>query len=164
METMIKSDPAPVRRGDLVFVLLGEQFEEATAAILTTTLRQVGLCVKLIGLAGQKPSGKNGLAFYPDLTLREALKMANNAACVILPCSASALKLVEGDPRIADFFQKSCAAGAQFIVSNIDLIEKTGLKNLSISDEQIVTYGAQSDLLSFAGKIAADLSNACGMR
>ena len=160
---MSKLDSISGRATNYTFVLWGEQFDEATAAIMTTKLRQAGLCVKLVGVAGRRPIGRNGLALYPDMVLGEALDVAEQAICVVLPCSATILKFVEIDPRIADFFKKTHSNGARFIVSDTNSIEQTSLEQLSLSDEDAATYESTHDIIAFADDLAADLSRRCGI-
>ncbi|MEM7129682.1 MAG: hypothetical protein AAF702_25345 [Chloroflexota bacterium] len=160
---MLKMTQTVKKKGSITFILWGEHFEEATAAIFVTKLRQAGLCVKLVGLAGQRPIGKNGLALYPDITLGEALTMAEQASCVVLPCDASTLKHIESDPRILDFFQKSRGNDAKFVVSTADSIQNTRLEKLLSYDESPSTYGTTADLLMFADSLATGLSNGYGL-
>lgn len=143
---------------NLVFVFWGEYFEEATATIFASKLRQVGLCVKIVGLMGQQACGKNGVALLPDLSLRDALSAAEKAICIVLPCSAATLKHVEADPRVGDLFHQAYANGARFVVSSRDLIEKTGLKKLFANDNYITTYEEEGDLLQYAEELAKQLA------
>lgn len=156
---MLKTKSAVKKTTHFAFVLWGERFEEATAAIFATKLRQAGLCVKLVGLAEPRPVGKNGLALCPDVSLTEALALAEKAICIILPCGVATLRRVEADPRIADFFRKAYANGARFVVPKMDVVHKTGLKRLMASDEALSTYEDESNLIVFAESLADRLAN-----
>ncbi|MEM7133539.1 MAG: hypothetical protein AAF702_45015 [Chloroflexota bacterium] len=151
------------RKDSIIFVLWGTRFEEAAATIFTTKLRQVGLCVQLVSLAGQRPVGQNGLALYPDLPLGDALRIAKKAVCVILPCSAETFRQMECDPRLSEFFHQANANDARFIVSTMDSIQKTGLKKLVIANELLSTYQNVPNLMQFADELASSLANVYGV-
>ena len=159
----VKTDRTHMSTGNCVLVLWGERFEEATAAIFTTRLRQAGLCVKLVGIAGQRPIGKNGLALYPDVSLGEAVRMAENAVCVILPCSAATLKQVEADPRMSDLYRKARVNGATFVVSKSDSLQKTRLGKMLGNDQALFAYGTADNLLTSADELMQNLANLYGM-
>lgn len=155
----------------LIFVLWGSYFDEATAIIFATKLRQAGLCVKLVGVASQLPSGKNGVALSPDLPLRDALAMSQDAICIILPCSAATLRHVAADPRIGELLQDAHANHAQFIIPSADLVENTGLKKLfgaiepssTAPSKTFLTYAQEENLPQFAKTIAERLAERHGI-
>ena len=93
-----------LKANDYVFVLWGDKFEEAAATIFVTAFREAGIRVKVIGLTAQRISGAHGLALVPDLTLDQALRLASNAVCVILPYTSRGIKRLRNDPRIMEFF------------------------------------------------------------
>jgi len=103
-----------------IFVMWGRNFEEASATIFVTELRQAGLCVKVVGLDGRYTAGEHGLALVPDLTLGQALPLAQRALCVIVPCSGAWCQRLHNDPRIIDFFQRAHGSHAQFVVGSLD--------------------------------------------
>lgn len=146
-----------------VFVLWAEHFEEAPAAIFTTRLRQAGLYVKVVGIAGQRPIGKNGLALYPDISLGEAVRMADHAVCVVLPCSAATLRHVEADPRIIDLYRKARANGATFVASTSESIQNTRLETMLGHSQALFTYGTTNNMLVRADELAQSLSNRYGV-
>ena len=88
----------PKRQGD-IFVLWGHRFDEATATILITELRKAGLRVKVVGLTRQLASGSYGLALVHDLTLEQALPLAHQTCCLIIPSKMPGIKRLEKNPR-----------------------------------------------------------------
>jgi hypothetical protein len=54
---------------DLILLLWSDRFDEAATAIFATELRQAGLAVKVVGLAGHQAAGSSGLVLGADLTL-----------------------------------------------------------------------------------------------
>jgi len=99
-----------------IFVVWGQQFDEAAATIFVTTLRQAGLRVKVVGLDGTLPVGMNGLALAPDIPLSKALPFASRAACIIMPCQASRWPWLQQDPRLLELLVKSQQAGALLVI------------------------------------------------
>lgn len=153
-------------RDRLVLVLWGKQFEEATAAIFTTKFRQSGLCVKVVGLAGMRLAGKNGLAMYPDMTLGEALAVAEQVVGIVLPCSISMLKQSEADPRLVELFNIAYQNGAKFVISTAKAFDESRLGRICLANESILnkpitSYGDQVNLLQFAEELGTELSNGC---
>lgn len=144
---------------DCVFILWGERFEENTVATFVTELRDAGLCVKVVGLAGQRSTGKHGLILYSDLTLSDALALVDRAICVVVPCSSATIKRMENDPRVPIFFQKAHANHAQFVMSTVETFDQSSLKKLAVSDEALQFYGNSIDLTTFAREVADKLSS-----
>ncbi|MFZ2359376.1 MAG: DJ-1/PfpI family protein [Anaerolineae bacterium] len=100
----------------MVFVLWADRFDETLAALFVAELRKAGLRVKLVSLAGQPSPGAYGLTLVPDLSLEQALPLAQQASCVVIPCGAAGLKRLKNDPRLQEFLVETHSAGATFIV------------------------------------------------
>ncbi len=139
-----------------VFVLWGDKFEEATAAIFTTILRKAGLRVSLVGLGGQRAAGVHGLALCSDLTLDQALLLANKAICVGVPCRS--LYRLRNDPRISNLFHQAHKNNAKFIIGQVDESDVTYQDLFPASATEIATYPDDAeDLVRFACEIARSL-------
>jgi len=145
---------------DYVFVLWGDKFEEATATIFVTAFREAGLRVKVIGLTAQRMSGAHGLALVPDLTLDQALPLAANAICVILPYSSLGIKRLRNDPRIAEFFSRANSNNARFVFGQLadTNIEEIGI--LPANPDNLLAYPDNEDLVEFARNLSGMLSSA----
>lgn len=100
----------------IAFILWADRFDETLAALFVAELRKARLRVKLVSLAGQPSSGAYGLTLVPDLTLEQALPMAQQASCVVIPCGDAGLKRLKNDPRLQEFLVQTHNAGAAFIV------------------------------------------------
>lgn len=107
----------PMNRYDhYVFVLWGDEFEEAPAAIFVAELRRAGLRVKLVGLTSRRIAGVHGLVLAPDLTLDQALPLAGQVICLIIPQAASGLQCLKNDPRLNRLFDLVCQNKARLII------------------------------------------------
>ncbi|MBE7472477.1 MAG: hypothetical protein DPW09_22640 [Anaerolineae bacterium] len=135
-----------------VFVLWGERFEEAAAAIFVTELRKAGLLVKLVGLDSGHLSGANGLKLLPDLTLGQALLRATQAICVIFPCRSADIQPFNHDPRLREFIGQAQASGARFIIKSAAELEDFELGLCPM------VYPEGEALLEFAAELAQVLS------
>jgi len=113
-------------------VLWGSSFEEMVAVIFVTALRQAGLPVQLIGLIGPHAAGVHGLALSPDMTLSEALPLARQTMCILIPCDPTTVCRIENDPRICTFFAEAAMNDALFIVSDSAAMAVTSLHTLAI--------------------------------
>lgn len=100
---------------DYCFVLWADRFDEVVAVVFVAELRRAGLRVKLVGLPGPSFVGVHGLALTPDLTLDEALALAERAACIVVPCDSPAMQRLTNDPRLAELLEQAEAGGAQIV-------------------------------------------------
>jgi len=135
-------------------VLWGASFEESVAVIFVAALRQAGLPVQLIGLIGPRAAGMHGLALSPDITLSEALPLACQTICLLLPCDAIVARRIENDPRVLTFFQEAARNDALFIVSDRVAITLTSLHKLAIPPARIMTYTTHHNLSELAHTVA----------
>lgn len=140
-------------------VLWGAGFEETAAVIFTTALRRAGLPVKVVGLVGPQAAGIHGLALHPDMTLSEALPLAGQTKCVVIPCSPATAHQMENDPRVPLFFKEAVANKAQFILSEPATITVTSLHNLAIPPTHCISYTGHDNLMRLAHTIAIALKN-----
>ena len=95
-----------------IFVLWGEGFDEAAAVLIVTALRKAGQRVKLVGLGGRCVKGMVGLGLLADLTLDEALASADQAICVVIPCTTQSFERMEVDPRLQQLLEQVRANAA----------------------------------------------------
>ncbi len=100
---------------DHCFVLWADRFDEVAAVVFVAELRRAGLWVKLVGLPGPSFVGRHGLALTPDLTLDEALALAERVACIVVPCDSPAMQRVVNDPRLAELLEQAEAGRAQIV-------------------------------------------------
>jgi len=140
-----------------VFVLWGDRFREAEAAIFVTRLREAGLRVKVVGVTPYQLDGAHGLALVPDLSLDQALPLATQALGVIIPATLAGLKRLQHDPRIREFFQQADHHRAQFVLGAVSQAEIIALGWLPYSDDRIILYPSCEDLMIFAQELAGRL-------
>ena len=148
----------PIRTTLYAFILWGDRFDEEVTTIFATELRRLGICVKIVGLTGLQAAGIHGLVLSADLTLGQALPLANQAICVVVPCSASVLQRSEDDPRVQQFLREAMTNQAQFVISSGDTIEQTSLKLISTPDTPFLIYKESYELVDLAHKMAVLLS------
>lgn len=148
----------PVRMANYVFILWGDNFEEEVATIFATELRRTGVGVKIVGLTGLQATGVHGLVIAADLTLGQALPLADKAICVIAPCSAVTLQRSEDDPRLPQFFQQALANQTHLVVSHNSVIKQTSLNMLVTPTTKVTIYSESKSLLDLACATATFLS------
>lgn len=146
------------RATQYAFILWGDRFEEEVTTIFATELRRAGLSVKIVGLAGLKAAGVHGLVLSCDITLWDALPLADQAICVILPCSMATVKRIENDPRVHEFFKLALQNQAQFIIQHPEVITYLTSQGLEISPSAFAIYREGPDLIHFAHEIAMTLA------
>lgn len=99
-----------------IFVFWGNNFEEAATVTFVTEFRDMGFKVKLVGLTPFPVSGAYGLALIPDLSLAQALPLANQTMCIIIPSTVPNIRKLENDPRIIEFLQEACINHPLFVI------------------------------------------------
>ncbi|MBX3011246.1 MAG: hypothetical protein KF832_07050 [Caldilineaceae bacterium] len=143
-----------VKKGRYTFVFWGTSFDETAAVVFTAGLRQQGLLVKVVGLVGPQAAGFHGVALSSDLTLSEALLLAEQAICVVLPCSAAAFLRIEDDPRVAVFLQAAATNRALFVVRERTIMQLTRLEQQATLLSATIDYASQPNLLKVAHALA----------
>jgi hypothetical protein len=141
-----------------VFVLWGDGFDEAVAAIFVTQLREVGLPVRVVGLTSRQIHGNRGLALVPDMTLDEALPLADQTSCLIIPSKSRWIEQYKYDPRIRKFLQLANANNAKFVIGKLQDSTQIDLDLPELIKNKLIAYPETEDLVDFARKIAQILS------
>ena len=140
-----------------VLVLWGEYFDEVAAATFIATLRQAGLCVRVVGVHGLLAAGRNGLALHADLTLSDVKALSHDVFCAILPCSRAAVKRLENDPRIHELFAEVANNAAKVVVYDEGVRRQTLLRSHAIPSHDIVTYPHDANLTAFVQEMGRTL-------
>lgn len=91
----------------MVLVLWGQGFDEIAASIFVAELRRLGIQVKLMGLKSRQSAGQHGLTLVPDITLGQALRLADRIRCIIVPAPLAALQQFSYDPRLAELLGRA---------------------------------------------------------
>lgn len=141
-----------------VLVLWGEYFDEVAAATFVATLRQAGLCVRVVGVHGLLAAGRNGLALHADLTLSEVQALIHDVFCVILPCSRAAVKRLENDPRIHELFAALANQAVKVVVYDDGVRRQTLLRLYAIPNQDIVVYPHDANLTAFVQEMGRTLA------
>lgn len=144
-----------------VFILWADRFDEAAAAVFVSALREAGVRVKVVGLSVQRAVGVHGLALVPDITLEQALSIAGQAVCVIVPADGVSMRVAGQDPRLREFFGVTAMQGARFIVGpgNGWL---TGEQGLLLDGAAMEEYSAAEDMVAYARGLGGMLAGVRG--
>jgi len=148
------------KSNDIIFVLWGDNFEEAAATIFVTELREAGLRVKVVGLTPPNIKGSRGLALVPDLTLEQALPLAGQSVCLVIPCASPGIKRLNNDPRLGQLFRLARSNKAKFVVGQLRESDITDFGLLLLYAERVFMYPDREDLVKFARKLADSLLTA----
>lgn len=137
-----------------IFVLWGDRFDEVTATIFVSELRDAGLLVKVVGLTVHQTEGERGLAIVPDLTLDQALPLASKTACVVIPTTSRWEDRFDNDPRFSEFCTQAMRSQARFVVGRSDHSERPIQK---LCEAEITVYPTKENMVLFARRLAKDL-------
>lgn len=142
----------------LAFVLWADRFDETIAALFVAELRKAGLRVKLVSLAGQPSSGAYGLTLVPDLTLEQALPLAQQASCVVIPCGDAGLKRLKSDPRLQEFLARTQDADAVYVVNQLGTSELERITNQMAVASEMIVYPDGSETMATVRRVVGILS------
>lgn len=142
---------------DYIFVLWGRGFDEVAATFFVAEMRRRCLLVKVVGVGGSNWRGARGLAIVPDLLLDEALGLAAQANCVIVPCHDGYWRQLANDPRIPEFL-----AGAAR--NNAWLVREAGAVALepSFAAPRILQYRCGDDSGLFTEQLVGIVEQVVG--
>ena len=145
---------------EYIFVLWADNFEEVAATVFVSELREAGLRVKIVGLTGPRSRGSHGLVLVPDLTLDQALPLACQASCLVIPCLASNFKGLKNDPRLPKFFEQIQLVQACFVINEGFLAELLNLTSgPDTRPERLLVYPDNQEMVSFARSLIGLLTN-----
>ncbi len=147
-----------VKSRDYVFVLWGDRFDETVATIFVTELREAGLLVKVVGLTSRHISGAHGLTLLPDLTLDQALPLADQAVCLIIPATSQWGKRLNNDPRVHKFIKQASSSQTKFVVGLWNETIQSGLDIPEAVRKNVIVYPQPENLVQFARELAKQLS------
>lgn len=137
---------------DHCFVLWADRFDEVVAVIYVAELRRAGLRVKLVGLPGPGFVGVHGLALAPDLTLDEALALAQRVACIVAPSDSPALRRLANDPRLMELLDLALAHRAPIVVG------PAAAAALGLAGDRATLYGQGQGVRRQARQLARQLA------
>lgn len=141
----------------MVLVLWTTDFDEVAATTLTTAFRKSGIRVKLVGLAHGGAIGASGLTLVPDITLEQAMSLADRAAIVIIPGTEGAVCRLDNDPRIRELLNRAHANHAIFVTSAEATETVTALVGGQDTPSAIEPYPADQRIIEFANCLTAAL-------
>ena len=129
----------------MVYVLLGEGFEEAEAIVPVDLLRRAGVEVKLVGLKGKKAVSSHGVTVECDCTLREVDE--GDVTMLVLPGGLGGVEAIHANETALGLIQRSGDRGAYIAAS---CAAPTVLAHLGMLDRRkAVCYpGMEEQMLS----------------
>ncbi len=140
-----------------VLVLWGDGFDEAVATILITELRELGLLVKVVGLAPGQINGARGLALVSDYTLDQALALAPHIISIIIPAVSRWGENFKNDPRLPRLLEQTLQNKATLVIGDWDDTTASHLGLPTPAQNQLIIYPAIEDLVQFARDFAESL-------
>ena len=116
----------------MVYILLGDGFEEAEAILPADLLRRAGVEVSLVGLEGPVVTGSHGIAVTADVTLED--RQGNSLAEATLhPISGTVRSLRPGEKQ-----SLSWAVSVESVETARRLAENAETVRIRVSIRQIV--------------------------
>lgn len=140
-----------------IFILWGNYFEEVAATIFTTQIRKAGLPVKVVGFSSKQTKGIYGMVLRPDLTLEQALRLASEVVCLIIPCTKLGLKTLVTEARLGKLLNQIKTNQGIFVIGALNDEDLTKVLPASIQIENVLVYPGNETLFAFASDVARQL-------
>lgn len=118
----------------MVYIFLGEGFEEMEAIIPGDVLRRAGIPVAYVSLGQKAVTGSHGITLQADMTLEEM--DLSQAEMVVLPGGRKGVESIESCPGAMEAVEKAWKAG-KFVAAVC--AAPTILAHLHITDGKSVT-------------------------
>jgi putative intracellular protease/amidase len=131
--------------------------DEIAATTFVTALRRQGVRVKLVGADMGRVVGSNGIALLPDITLEQAIPLADQASAVIVPGGISAVHKLDNDPRVRKLLNRAYAQQALFISSADAVAELATLLAGECPNPRVVSYPDGWEVIEFARQLGERL-------
>ena len=129
----------------MVYVLLGEGFEESEAIVPVDLLRRAGVEVALTGVAGERVISSHGVTVVCDRTLREVDE--EDLTMVMLPGGLGGVEAIQASEAALGLVQRAADRGAYIaaICAAPTVLARLGL----LDRRQAVCYpGMEDQMLS----------------
>jgi putative intracellular protease/amidase len=141
-----------------IFVLWSDGFDEVVTAMFVTQLREAGLLVRVVGLLPGQISGARGLALGPDLRLDQALALAAQVQCLIIPSISRWSERFNSDPRLNQLVEQLNANQAIYVMGQTDPSITLQAKKPRFNQATTLIYPQMPDTFHFARQLARQLS------
>ena len=138
-------------------VFWSDYCDEMAATTFVTALRKQGVRVKLVGVAMGWAAGSSGIALLPDITLEQAIPLADQASAVIVPGGISAVRKLDNDPRLRQLLNRAYAQQALFISSADAVSELATLLAGEHPNPLVVSYPDGWEMIEFARQVGEKL-------
>lgn len=102
------------KQDSCAYVLWAEYYDEVVATLCASALREAGWRTKLVGLQGDKHTGRHGTVLVADTALSEALVSHQRLICIVAPCAPEQLD-TQRDGRLGDFLERGQQERAHFL-------------------------------------------------
>ena len=103
-----------------ILCIVTHGFDELETINLISTLRQAGLCIKIIAATSGLVSGTYGICLMPDLTFSDLDCLAKTVtfSAVILPENRQGLARLESDPRLHNLLHQVLASRGRIVAGS----------------------------------------------
>jgi len=112
----------------MVYIILGEGFEEIEVVTPCDILRRGGVSVKLAALGGEKcVSGSHGISVLTDITVSEIIISADDT--LVIPGGMGGVNSIKADAAAMKFISEAAKAGTRLsaICAGPSVLAKLGL-------------------------------------
>lgn len=135
----------------MVYVLLGEGFEESEAVVPVDLLRRAGTEVKLVGLKGETVTSAHGVTVACDCTLKDVDE--HSAKLLFLPGGLGGVEAISADEGALGLIQRSADRGAYIaaicaaptILARLGLLDRRRAVVYPGMEEQMLSAVVQPD-------------------
>ena len=133
----------------MVYILLGQGFEEAEALVTADVLRRGGVSVALTGIGGMTVEGAHGIKVAADVAVDEVTLAAGDT--VLLPGGMGGVSSIEGSPAAMELIHRAAADDTMYLAAICaapTLLARAGIIG---KGQRAVCYPGMESMLTDAG-------------
>ena len=133
----------------MVYILLGQGFEEAEALVTADVLRRGGVSVALTGIGGITVEGAHGIQVTADVAVERVRLAAGDT--VILPGGMGGVASIEGSRAAMELIHQAAADDSMYLAAICaapTLLARAGIIG---KGQQAICYPGMEDALTAAG-------------
>ena len=133
----------------MVYILLGQGFEEAEALVTADVLRRGGVSVALTGIGGMTVEGAHGIKVAADVAV-EAVTLTSGDT-VLLPGGMGGVSSIEGSGAAMELIQQAAADDAMYLAAICAAPTLLARKGVIGKGQRAVCYPGMESMLTGAG-------------
>ena len=133
----------------MVYILLGQGFEEAEALVTCDVLRRGNVSVSLVGIGSSVVDGAHGIQVVSDVAVEQVALAAGDT--VVLPGGMGGVASIEGSEAAMALIRRASAEETMYLAAICAAPTLLARKGIIGAGQQAVCYPGMESMLTDAG-------------